>query len=155
MAINSYIISQPKKRLNYFSSTFQRTNSVFLSQQISISINISQISAKRTGPKNLQWSQVVKFSGSQYIISFLESTDSNVIIFYDINLFGKRALFSVRLRSASSSCPGANQTNLWREIVCRFKLIYHMLFGHVQTIFPAYYMLLVHIKTNFTIALKT
>ena len=31
-------------RLNYFSRTFQRTNIVFLSQQISISISISQIS---------------------------------------------------------------------------------------------------------------
>jgi hypothetical protein len=35
--------------LHYFSSAFQRTNGVFLSQQISISISISQISVKRTG----------------------------------------------------------------------------------------------------------
>ena len=38
------------RSLNYFSRTFQWTHSVFLWQQISISINISEILAKRTGP---------------------------------------------------------------------------------------------------------
>ena len=40
---------------NYFSSTFQRTNSIFLSQQISI----SQILAKQTGPNMNKSSQIV------------------------------------------------------------------------------------------------
>jgi hypothetical protein len=38
---------------HYFSSTFQQTNIIFLSQQISISINISQISANFLGNKYL------------------------------------------------------------------------------------------------------
>jgi len=38
--------------INYFSSIFQGTNSVFLLQQINISISISQILVKWTGPKD-------------------------------------------------------------------------------------------------------
>ena len=45
---------------NCFSiTTFQRMDSIFLSQQISISISISQISVKRTGPNMNKSSQIV------------------------------------------------------------------------------------------------
>jgi hypothetical protein len=37
---------------HYFNSTFRRINSIFLSQHFNISISISQISAKRTGPND-------------------------------------------------------------------------------------------------------
>ena len=45
---------------NCFSiTTFQRMDSIFLSQQISISISISQISAKQIGPNMNKSSQIV------------------------------------------------------------------------------------------------
>lgn len=71
--------------------------------------------------KHSQWSQAVKFCGSQCIINFLE--------FYHINLFGKGALFGVRLRSGCPSCPGSKQTNPQKKIVRSFKLSYPRLFS--------------------------
>jgi hypothetical protein len=59
---------------NYFSSIFQRTNSIFLSEQICISIGRSQISAKRIGPKSSEMEAIKTwvFSDS-FLFFFLQS----------------------------------------------------------------------------------
>jgi hypothetical protein len=63
--LQQYFSAVAPVRLNYFNNTFQRMNNIFLSHQISISIIISQSSAKRTGTTNFGSSFISKIEAKE------------------------------------------------------------------------------------------